>query len=175
MERLTYDFAIGNNHCWEVHGADNFMCKEVCVNQGDSGCEGCPIAKAIDRLAAYENTKLAPEDIERFKKNYEMAIDQYAAYAALGTVEEAKELFFAKEGGRLIFTPYRVGDTVYVYSDGEVKEETVKQIFIDDRGAFLNTLGHFCGSVNSFSNFGKTVFPTREAAEAALKEQEENG
>ena len=78
----------------------------------------------------------------------------------------------AEVTGRLMFNPYRVGDTVYVYADGEIKEETVKQIFVDDRGAFLSTLGHFCGSVNSFSNFGKTVFPTREAAEETLKRLE---
>ena len=55
MERLTYDFALGGNHCWQVKGADNLECREVCERQGDDGCKTCPIAKAFDRLAAIED------------------------------------------------------------------------------------------------------------------------
>lgn len=55
MERLTYDFCIGGNHCWQVKGADNLECREVCERQGDDGCKTCPIAKAFDRLAAIED------------------------------------------------------------------------------------------------------------------------
>lgn len=55
MERLTYDFALGGNHCWQVKGADNLECREVCERQGDVGCKTCPIAKAFDRLAAIED------------------------------------------------------------------------------------------------------------------------
>lgn len=63
MERLTYDFVIGNRHCWQVKGADNLLCEEICKTQGDNGCVKCPIAKAFDRLAAYEDTGLEPEEI----------------------------------------------------------------------------------------------------------------
>ena len=55
MERLTYDFCIGGNHCWQVKGADNLEFREVCERQGDDGCKTCPIAKAFDRLAAIED------------------------------------------------------------------------------------------------------------------------
>ena len=67
MERLTYDFCVGNKHCWQVKGADNLECREVCRNQGENGCTDCPIAKAFDRLAAYEDTGLEPEKIEQLK------------------------------------------------------------------------------------------------------------
>ena len=67
MERLTYDFCIGGNHCWQVKGADNLECREVCERQGDDGCKACPIAKAFDCLAAYEDTGLEPEEIEQLK------------------------------------------------------------------------------------------------------------
>ena len=43
--------------------ADNLECREVCERQEDNGCSGCPIAKAFDRLAAYENTGLEPDEI----------------------------------------------------------------------------------------------------------------
>ena len=63
MERLTYDFCVGDKHCWQVKGADNLECREVCRNQGENGCTDCHIAKAFDRLAAYEETGLEPEEI----------------------------------------------------------------------------------------------------------------
>lgn len=71
MERLTYDFCIGGNHCWQVKGADNLECREVCQCQGDKGCKDCPIAKAFDRLAAYEDTGLEPEEIIELKARME--------------------------------------------------------------------------------------------------------
>ena len=63
MERLTYDFCLGNIHCWQVKGADNRECRQVCEEQ-EYGCKGCPIALAFDRLAAYEDTGLAPEEVQ---------------------------------------------------------------------------------------------------------------
>ena len=68
MERLTYDFCIGGNHCWQVKGADNLECREVCERQGDAGCKTCPIAKAFDRLAAIEDILGEEYDLERLKE-----------------------------------------------------------------------------------------------------------
>lgn len=41
MERLTYDFCIAGKHCWQVKGADNLECSEVCKSRDDEGCNGC--------------------------------------------------------------------------------------------------------------------------------------
>ena len=69
MKRLTYDFELGGEHCWQVEGADNLVCRDVCERQeNDNGCKTCPIARAFDRLAAiedilgdeYELTDVAP-------------------------------------------------------------------------------------------------------------------
>ena len=65
MKRLTYDFEIGGNHCWQVKGADNLECREVCERQGDSGCKTCPISKAFDRLAAIEDILGDEYDLDR--------------------------------------------------------------------------------------------------------------
>lgn len=65
MERMTYDFCIGDNHCWQVKGADNLECREVCERQGDAGCKTCPIAKAFDRLAAIEDILGDEYDLDR--------------------------------------------------------------------------------------------------------------
>ena len=96
MERLTYDFCVGDKHCWQVKGADNLECREVCRNQGENGCTDCPIAKAFDRLAAYEETGLEPEELAQAEKE-----------------------------GRLVVLPCDVGDKLYDVTLGEVREKIV--------------------------------------------------
>ena len=71
MERLTYDCCFGDIHCWQVKGADNLECLQVCEEQGENGCKGCPIALAFDRLAAYEDTGLAPKEVQIQKEAME--------------------------------------------------------------------------------------------------------
>ena len=91
MERLTYDFCIGGNHCWQVKGADNLECREVCERQGDDGCKTCPIAKAFDRLAAIED----------------ILGDEY-------DLDELREMVQAKREGRCVVLPCKPSDvTVY--------------------------------------------------------------
>ena len=68
MERLTYDFCIGGNHCWQVKGADNLECREVCERQGDDGCKTCPIAKAFDRFATIEDILGDEYDLDRLRE-----------------------------------------------------------------------------------------------------------
>ena len=67
MERLTYDCCFGDIHCWQVKGADDLECRQVCEEQGENGCKGCPIALAFNRLAAYEDTGLTPEEVQQMR------------------------------------------------------------------------------------------------------------
>lgn len=67
MERLTYDCYFGDIHWWHVKGADNRECRQVCEEQEENGCKGCPIALAFDRLAAYEDTGLTPEEVQQMR------------------------------------------------------------------------------------------------------------
>ncbi len=62
--RLTEDFGVEGKHCWQVKKAGNSLCKDVCREQGDAGCDGCPISEAIDKLAAYENTGVSPHELQ---------------------------------------------------------------------------------------------------------------
>ena len=62
--RLTEDLCVGGQHCWQVKEAGNELCKDVCQSMGDAGCNGCPIAEAIDKLAAYENTGVSPQELQ---------------------------------------------------------------------------------------------------------------
>ena len=71
MERLTYDCYFGDIHWWHVKGAGNLGCRQVCEEQEENGCKGCPIELAFDRLAAYEDTGLAPEEVQIQKEAME--------------------------------------------------------------------------------------------------------
>ena len=63
--RLTEDlFVVGEKHSWLVKKTKNERCKDVCRWRGDAGCEGCPISEAIDKLAAYENTGVSPQELQ---------------------------------------------------------------------------------------------------------------
>lgn len=62
--RLTEDLFVGEKHFWLVKKTENERCKDVCRWRGDAGCEGCPIAEAIDKLAAYENTGVSPQELQ---------------------------------------------------------------------------------------------------------------
>lgn len=144
MERLTYDFCVGDKHCWQVKGADNLECREVCRNQGENGCTDCPIAKAFDRLAAYEETGLEPEELAQAKKK-----------------------------GRLVVLPCDVGDKLYDVTLGEVREKIVISLSMLLSKSVNHLVIHaenFRNAVTSYElqDIGKTVFLTREAAEATL-------
>ena len=43
MERMTFDFCIAGQHCWQVHGADNDLGGDVCEKYGEKGCNNCPL------------------------------------------------------------------------------------------------------------------------------------
>ena len=80
---------------------------------------------------------------------------------------------------RFVELPCKVGDTVYVIED-IAGEEKIIQDHVETMG-----IGYYADGINIyqfdgvktdgyFEDFGKTVFLTREEAEQALKEREEN-
>lgn len=102
MERLTYDFSIGDNHCWQVKGADNLECREVCERQGDDGCKTCPIAKAFDRLAAYEDTGLEPEEVRLQKELFDYLVFDSTPSEDIERFKRLRELAEADREGRCV-------------------------------------------------------------------------
>ena len=184
MERLTYDF-VGRNNCWEVKGADNYLCKDVCKNQGDNGCEGCPIREAIDRLAAYENTGLMPEEVmvlcsmsERAKMADLLRLEEDQI---IGPIDNLRKLAQAEKDRRLVVLPCKVGGTVYAtfslcgdYLRERDKPYPCEVVFIGISNEPFMHIQFENGRVFpvGFEKIGKTVFTTREAAEAALKGRE---
>ena len=151
MERLTYDFCIGGNHCWQVKGADNLECREVCERQGDAGCKTCPIAKAFDRLAAIED----------------ILGDEY-------DLDELREMAQAKREGRCVVLPCKIDDDVYINLFGRTLDATVISISeLASTPTYKAMYGIRLCYIFKADDVGRTVFLTREAAEEALKAREQ--
>ena len=74
-----------------------------------------------------------------------------------------------------VVLPCKVGDTIYVVEKGKVIQDSVVTLYVAYFGGDKETF-QFDGIKTDgyFSDFGKTVFLTREAAEQALKEREIN-
>ena len=151
MERLTYDFALGGNHCWQVKGADNLECREVCERQGDDGCKTCPIAKAFDRLAAIED----------------ILGDEY-------DLDELKEVVQAKREGRCVVLPCKVEDDVYINILGRTLPFTVISISqMSSTPTFKAQHGIQLVYIFKADDVGETVFMTRAEAESALRREQD--
>lgn len=88
------------------------------------------------------------------------------------TYEQMKEWCDANAEGRLVVLPCKVGDAVFVlnasvFHKNEVYESKISSIRLDTEGMCILG-GGFFGRIDGLLN--KTVFLTREEAEAALKE-----
>lgn len=93
-------------------------------------------------------------------------------------LDRLKELVEADRDGRCVVLPCKIGDTVYDILMGKITEKTIISI------PFLmsKSVNHLClQAINNrdalttieTENLGKTVFLTREEAEAALEEMKE--
>ena len=147
MERLTF----GGNFC------DIAMCDEV---RGGSFCEDddCFQRKIWERLKAIEDILGDDYDLDRLR-----------------------ELAQADREGRCVVLPCKVGDTVYrvVHCDDgsgyAVWIIRVNFVEFNDNDSIelpnyvIGTTENGAGTTMEFSDFGKTAFTTREAAEEALK------
>lgn len=101
MNRLTEKSLIGS--CYQINDCGNDTCAETCKKV--SGCEACPIKKAIDQLAEYENTGMNPGEVSAMMAHNTALIDQ------LRDFEEAKE------NGLQIEVPLEVGKTLFAIFD----------------------------------------------------------
>ena len=161
MERLTKVDGIGQN--------DLIRCFNCTIEKAGENLENCGYCEegwreAIDRLAAYEDTGLAPEEVEAMRNTME-------AYH-----KEADPLLRAKALGRLLVLPAAPGETVY-YADedaGRVMMGYINGYRIRNNRAisfeFFNLeLDVEWHSISlPLEEFGKTVFFKEEKAEKVL-------
>lgn len=117
-----------------------------------------------DRLAAYEDTGLTPEQCENAKVIIESAFSNDTSKA-----ERIRELLKADKDGRMVVLPCKVGDWLWTFCSHPVEQVysfTVTDISTLNGRTMLNTSR--CGVIDA-RDVGKTVFLTREEAEKALE------
>ena len=123
----------------------------------------------IDRLAAYEDTGLEPEDLK--KAFNETAILKLAAQALSTTPDHLRDLLQAENEGRLVVLPCKVGEYWRDWDGERVRIESVSFSFI--RRHLCNTdmvTYRYDDEEDDFAVnwiYFKSHF-TREEAEAAL-------
>lgn len=149
----------------EKHYDENgyyLICSGNCetLNCGDCGI----LDKIVDRLAAYEDTGLEPED---FKRAFNEAAVLKLAGQALGiTPDRLRELAQADREGRCVVFPCRIGDTVFAAETNPIITLNVTHF-----GMWLD--GEDGGDWESIENIGKTIFLTHEEAAAALRREQD--
>ncbi len=127
-----------------------------------------------DRLAAYEDTDLTPEEIDMDHEAAE-TLRQLCRGCDLDWLEKLAE---ADKDGRVVVLPCQSGERVFAILDGEkhVRECEVEHAVLDDwRKIFaIRPVGYAQNAYYApFGAFGRTVFLTREAAEKALEAMRE--
>lgn len=143
--------------------------------------------KLANRCAAYEDTGLEPEEIEKL-----CDMDRRAKMAEMLRDEEKngistdclRELVQADRDGRCVVLPCKVGDIVYLVNHhlGRIFENEVSNFLVgyeSDNRNTINTvyIGKFGGKTFrkwKFQQIGKTVFLTREEAEKALRRKQDD-
>lgn len=171
MERLTNE-AWRNFDPWECCCQDEY-CQRGCHDPG--GCtKGCIVPRLYARLGAYEDTGLNPKEVLPKDKADEIALKlmRLADLESLCSYTRLRELAEADKEGRVVVLPCKVGDVVYGFHERRtILPMVAKWIETNTDGwAVAAQYVPMAPKFYRFSDFGKTVFLTREEAEAALKE-----
>lgn len=150
-----------------------------------------------ERLAAYEDTGLEPQDVISAvdMSKIACALHELNAYKDLGSINHLRDLLQAEKSGQLVVLPVNTQETVYVVGEKRIMACFIAEAYIDDARRLEYMVSFDCdddcdgcpfdswrqdysgeyscdGSYGEGcilgSGFGKTFFLTREEAEAAL-------
>jgi len=182
MERLTFD----GNFC------DIAQCRELpCPYNG-----ACSQRKVWERLKAYEDTGLTPEEINDLASVREISPEaEYAINKHADNIIERldkllhqtdddarlRDLAEADKDGRLVVLPCKVGEKLWVIGRDNVPREMeleppdIRTVCTDEDNLCMSTCNRrpdgYCAYRlrNDGTSIGKTVFLTREEAEKALE------
>lgn len=118
------------------------------------------------RLKAYEDTDLTPEEVLSMKFEWCAMMD--ALNSIGGGYTRLRELAEADRDGRVVVRPCKVGDTLFRVFAREILEHKARNMrYLAIQGRWDIDTTPFCSYVES--SIGKTIFLTREEAEAALE------
>ena len=147
MARITFE----GNFC------DISMCREnPCPYNGM-----CSQRQTWERLKEYEDTGFDPEEIADFMKRWEQTVE-IGGMLKKYCIDHIRDLLQAEKDGRLVVLPCKVGDIVY-----GAETAPVLPLYVIEPAVYMESAEG--GDFETLDNFGKTVFMTREEAEAALK------
>ena len=151
------------------------FCSPECLEVGGNCAMNCKWEEAAwSRLAAYEDTRLTPEEVNDVMAKAKLA-------SAFGVAaERLRELAEADKAGRLVVLPCKVSDTVWVTRNpwtGKLLKNPIEAYANGmkkfSHGLYVNLLFD-TRKINGtrdyeINHIGKTVFFTREEAEKALE------
>ena len=105
----------------------------------------CYTGRIIDHLAAYDDSGLSPQEVQELTK--------------------------AKQEGRLIVLPCKIGEKVYRYCNDAINEGTIINILLNVKTGEIGLEYEMptCYTCSRSGALGKNLFLTREEAEKALK------
>ena len=86
-------------------------------------------------------------------------------------IAHIRDLLQAERDGRLVVLPCKVGDAAYWLHNGIITECRVHRIQMNRTGLFICLKSKVSHGAFRMDSIGKTVFLTREEAEAALSEK----
>ncbi len=165
MERLTFD----GNFC------DIAQCRELPCQHGGN----CSQKQVWERLKAYEDTGLGPEEVERSKLEIEAGCVKAIARTYGIDINRLRKLAEADKDGRLVVLPCKVGDGLYeVTGRKTISVYKVRAIRVELFGLFIEWdieegfVWQSLAGINA-GEIGKTVFLTYEEAEKELMEAKE--
>ena len=166
MERLTEKHYLGTDHYIKCSGNCNV----------DMDCIDCPSFDClVERLAAYEDMGLEPEEVTALQKDWS---DLCTTIGECGGIDRLRELAEADRDGRLVVPPCKVGDRLYeVTGRKTISVYKVKAIRVELFGLFIEwdiVEGFVWQSLSGINagEIGKTVFLTSEEAEKVLEAKE---
>lgn len=165
---------------WEAQPYPNLAGKVICeYKECDStkSCENCIHGRYKDRLAAYEDRGLEPEEISAL-----CDMDRRAKIAEMLRLEESfgvsidrlRELAQADREGRCVVLPCKKGDTVWrIVHDAtpHITKDRCTNIKVENKEVWVNLIGD---RVMGGWNFGKLLFLNEKEAEVALKAREQS-
>ncbi len=169
MERLTK----------RINGVVVYVGAKNPYSTGQIPCEVEPagVREMMDRLAAYEDTGLEPREVSAIVKEWS---DLCTVIGECGGIDRLRELSEADRAGRLVVSPRKVGDTVWVTRNPWTGKLLKKPLDAYVNGMKMYSHGFYVNllfdtrKINGtrdyeINHIGKTVFLTREEAEAALE------
>lgn len=169
MERLTK----------RINGVVTYIGEENSYDTGQIAAELNAAARReiLERLADYEDTERRPKEVQALNRLFYYALtESRTLQEQLALIERLRELAEADKDGRLVALPCKIGGTVYLLLQDDVKHnpETCGWYISEDRVGAIAEGGFYLGDPADDvyvrnEEIGEEVFLTCEEAEKALE------